>query len=255
AGNLPGLAWRDTFDLQGALRELVPTWTAAPDSLAVGVGELLAAALKAVAADPAREAAWARLLLTPRTPFAIPPASDDGHADRTPALKATTARIWQAWASDWVDLWAATARPGDSGGGGGRPPDAAAQTKRAHEFIMLGEASRAAAIAGGPRKLAAGAEAHARLASPFPEARAPRGPPRPRRLEEAREADAAEEAAGPLNKLPRHSRLGLTGARVEHLATLRGSTDGKEALVQVLAVIMRGAAPLAASKALLGGRI
>ena len=75
AGNLPGLTWWDTFDLQGALREPVPTWTAVPDSLAVAVGDLLAAALKAVATDPAREAAWARLLLLPRMLFAIPPAA------------------------------------------------------------------------------------------------------------------------------------------------------------------------------------
>eukprot|EP00959_Pyramimonas_sp_CCMP1952_P451480 9452781-Pyramimonas_sp.AAC.1 len=120
---------------------------------------------------------------------------------------------------------------------------------------MLGEVSRAAAAASGPGKLAVGAEARARLASLFPEAGAPRAPPPPQHPEEAWEAEAAEEAAGHLNKFPRHSGPGLTGARFEHWATLRGNTDGKEALVQVLAFIMRGEAPPAASTALLGGRL
>ncbi|CAK0867371.1 unnamed protein product [Prorocentrum cordatum] len=250
AGNLPGLAWWDTFELQGALREPVPTWTAVPDSLAVAVGELLGAALKAVAADPAREAAWARMLLLPRVLFAIPPAGDDQHADWPPAPKVIGARIPQAWAGDWAGLWAATARPGDNGGGGSRrPPDAATHTKRVHELIMLGEVSRAAAAASGPGKLAVGAEARARVASLFPGAGAPRVPPPPQCPSEAWEADDAEEAARHLNKFPRSSGPGLTGARFEHWATLRGNADGKEALVQVLAVILRGDAPPAASKA------
>ncbi|CAK0794742.1 unnamed protein product, partial [Prorocentrum cordatum] len=150
---------------------------------------------------------------------------------------------------------AATARPGDIGGGSSRrPPGAATWTKRMHELIMLGEVSLAAAAASGPGKLVVGAEARARLASLFPEAGAPRMPPPPQHQPETWEADAAEEAAGHLNKFPQHSRPGLTGARFEHWATLRGNANGKEALAQLLAVTMRGEAPPAASRALLGGR-
>ncbi|CAK0822814.1 unnamed protein product, partial [Prorocentrum cordatum] len=168
-GELPGLPWWDALDLAGALREPVPTWTAVPDSLTAAAGDLLAAALKAVAAQPARGGAWTRLLLLPRLLFAIPPGGDD-EQEAASATKVLTARIRQAWAGDWAGLWAATARPGDGDGGGRRPPDLAAQARRVHELLMLGEVSRAAAAAGGPGKLATGAGAGSQLTALFPPA-------------------------------------------------------------------------------------
>ncbi|CAK0868110.1 unnamed protein product [Prorocentrum cordatum] len=133
---LPGLEWWAGFDLAGALREPVPTWTATPPPFVKAVADVIAAALRAVAADPASEAAWARLLLLPRLLFA-----------------------------------------------------------------------------------------------------------------------AAEKATASLGKYPRHSGPGLSGARFEHWAVLRGHEEGTQALTQVLVLILEGRAPEQAMRAILAGRL
>ena len=167
-GELPGLDWWAGFDLNGALREPVPTWTATPPALATAVGDVLAAAMRAVAANPGSEAAWSRLLLLPRLLFAVPPAS--GGDEKPSAAQVLPRRLRQAWAGDWAALWAATARPRDPAGdrkAQRRPEDVA---RRVHELIMLGEVGRAAAAAAGPGKLAQGPEVARDLAALFPEA-------------------------------------------------------------------------------------
>ena len=116
------------------------------------VADVPAAALRAVAANPTSEAAWARLLLLPRLLFAVPPAS--GSDEQLSASKVLPCRLRQAWAGDWTALWAATARPGEPAEdrAGQRKPEEVA--RRVHELIMLGEIGRAAAAAAGPGKLA-----------------------------------------------------------------------------------------------------
>eukprot|EP00959_Pyramimonas_sp_CCMP1952_P111284 2328083-Pyramimonas_sp.AAC.1 len=137
AGELPRLEWWAGFDLNGALREPVPTWTATPPTLVTAVADVLAAALRAVAARPMCEAAWAQLLLLPRLLFAVPPAS--GSDERPSASKVLPRRLRQAWAGDWAALWAATARPGEpeEDRPGHRKPEEVA--RRVHELIVLGE--------------------------------------------------------------------------------------------------------------------
>ena len=71
-------------------------------------------------ARPGDEGASAQLLMLPRLLFAIPPRSGNDE-DRNSATKVVANRLRKAWAGDWADLWAESARPGEQDKGAPQP--------------------------------------------------------------------------------------------------------------------------------------
>ena len=165
-----------------------------------------------MAEDPSSEAAWAQLFLLPRLLLAVPPATAADNEDRSSVSSVLGKRLRQAWAGDWLNLWAATARPvcgsGRAKPGHGSAADKA-QVRRVHELVVLGELSRAAAAARGPGKLATGPLVANRLLDLFPAAASGQQPQAPAEAVQDPApgwvAQAAARAVQFLRKFPRRT--------------------------------------------------